>query len=214
MASLVGYVHTVQLKLKIEDATSPFSDEPTPLYRMDEILAVVGRDKKNIDDAVDCMEQRLQLHSAATKQKTLKLIKYMSLKGSGELQRALVRLSQQIKELQAYRCAPDAFKGDIPWKRVQEYAKEALESVHAVKDERNRWNEEREGFVHAGGMGSSRKMEGFGSGGNEFSSERVSKSERYEGFGNGPKTRQGGSCLLYTSPSPRDVEESRMPFSA
>ena len=24
----------------------------------------------------------------------------------------------------------------------------------------------------------------------------------------------GGSCLLYTSPSPRDVEESRMPSSA
>ena len=29
------------------------------------------------------------------------------------------------------------------------------------------------------------------------------------------KTSQGnGSCLLYTSPSPRDVEESRMPSSA
>ena len=26
--------------------------------------------------------------------------------------------------------------------------------------------------------------------------------------------RQSGSCLLYTSPSPRDVEESRMPSSA
>ena len=25
---------------------------------------------------------------------------------------------------------------------------------------------------------------------------------------------QGGVCLLYTSPSPRDVEESRMPSSA
>ena len=25
---------------------------------------------------------------------------------------------------------------------------------------------------------------------------------------------QGGCCLLYTSPSPRDVEESRMPSSA
>ena len=26
--------------------------------------------------------------------------------------------------------------------------------------------------------------------------------------------RQGRTCLLYTSPSPRDVEESRMPSSA
>ena len=28
------------------------------------------------------------------------------------------------------------------------------------------------------------------------------------------KSDQGVSCLLYTSPSPRDVEESRMPSSA
>ena len=26
--------------------------------------------------------------------------------------------------------------------------------------------------------------------------------------------QEGGACLLYTSPSPRDVEESRMPSSA
>ena len=29
-----------------------------------------------------------------------------------------------------------------------------------------------------------------------------------------PKKTYQGSCLLYTSPSPRDVEESRMPSSA
>ena len=28
------------------------------------------------------------------------------------------------------------------------------------------------------------------------------------------KVGQNGACLLYTSPSPRDVEESRMPSSA
>ena len=28
------------------------------------------------------------------------------------------------------------------------------------------------------------------------------------------QTYTGGSCLLYTSPSPRDVEEARMPSSA
>ena len=29
-----------------------------------------------------------------------------------------------------------------------------------------------------------------------------------------PECNQGAFCLLYTSPSPRDVEESRMPSSA
>ena len=31
---------------------------------------------------------------------------------------------------------------------------------------------------------------------------------------NGPGSFQPGSCLLYTSPSPRDAHESRMPSSA
>ena len=30
----------------------------------------------------------------------------------------------------------------------------------------------------------------------------------------GPHDKTGAGCLLYTSPSPRDVEESRMPSSA
>ena len=33
-------------------------------------------------------------------------------------------------------------------------------------------------------------------------------------LGNVAKHVQGVDCLLYTSPSPRDVEESRMPSSA
>ena len=33
-------------------------------------------------------------------------------------------------------------------------------------------------------------------------------------FENSEKIELSGTCLLYTSPSPRDVEESRMPSSA
>ena len=45
---------------------------------------------------------------------------------------------------------------------------------------------------------------------------RVIKIERSEGdFARYyDKDVKGNSCLLYTSPSPRDVEESRMPSSA
>ena len=39
--------------------------------------------------------------------------------------------------------------------------------------------------------------------------------ERIEGFGKEIKfTREGRNCLLYTSPSPRDGHQSRMPSSA
>ena len=36
----------------------------------------------------------------------------------------------------------------------------------------------------------------------------------YLGLSKNLKNAMGMSCLLYTSPSPRDVEESRMPSSA
>ena len=37
---------------------------------------------------------------------------------------------------------------------------------------------------------------------------------RYSGSGDSSDKRNLYTCLLYTSPSPRDVEESRMPSSA
>lgn len=100
------------------------------VYRMDEVLETVGRDAKNIDDAVDCIAQRLQYRSSNVKQKSLKLVKYVAQKGSPEFQRGLNRLAPVIRELTHYTCAPDPFKGDIPWKRVQQYAKEALDVIH------------------------------------------------------------------------------------
>ena len=199
MASkLVSYVHTVQLKLKIEQATLPHIDEPTPLYIYDEVTEAIGRDRKNIDDAIDCLEQRLQFRSTSTKQKALKLIKHMSQKGSGELQRALVRLSGQIKELQAFRCAPDAFKGDVPWKRVQEYAKEALEAIHSVKGDGARNGGDWGSGSLSSGLSTSttggKRMEGFGNdatgrgmsgASGATSGGATSSSRRYEGFGSG-----------------------------
>ncbi|KAI8114105.1 hypothetical protein M9434_002231 [Picochlorum sp. BPE23] len=148
MASrIVGLVQSVQLKLKIEACTHG-DDEPAPIYRMDEVLETVGRDAKNIDDAVDCIAQRLQYRSSNVKQKSLKLVKYIAQKGSPEFQRGLNRLAPVIRELTHYTCGPDPFKGDIPWKRVQQYAKEALDVIH-----------------HGGGDGGSSRsgMVGFGS---------------------------------------------------
>ena len=187
MASkLVSYVHTVQLKLKIEQATLPNNDDPPPPNVMEELCAAIGRDRKNVDDAIDCLEQRLQARSPAAKQKALKLVKYMSQRGSGELQRALVRLSSQIKELQTFRCAPDAFKGDIPWKRVQEYAREALEAIHRVREA-----DASGGISSMASMASmssaGKRMEGFGSG-NASGNTRGNTSGNTSGNANGVGT--------------------------
>ncbi len=65
----------------------------------------------------------------------LRLVKHIASKGSPELRRAILRQSSEVKSLTQFRCAPDPFKGDIPWKRVQEYASEALAAMHAAPQE-------------------------------------------------------------------------------
>ena len=48
----------------------------------------------------------------------------------------------------------------------------------------------------------------------EFSASAGTVSQITEAAGRLSQLRRGAFCLLYTSPSPRDVEESRMPSSA
>ena len=50
--------------------------------------------------------------------------------------------------------------------------------------------------------------------GKEYMIRRGIKPNVFEIFCDGKLVDQNASCLLYTSPSPRDVEESRMPSSA
>jgi predicted transcriptional regulator with HTH domain len=167
---LASFVGTVQLKLKVEKATSS-EDEPAPsaffyfyyvestqsrwlytwlyyssivrleadglaacvaVYLLDEVVRAAGSNPKNISDVVEALKQRLEFRSSVIKQKALKLVKHAALKGSSELKRSLNKLSPLIRELTHYRCAPDPFKGDIPWKKVQEYARDALETIHAA----------------------------------------------------------------------------------
>ena len=95
-------------------------------------MRAAGSSPKNISDVVEAVKQRLEFRSSVIKQKALKLVKHAALKGSSELKRSLNQLSPLIRELTHYRCAPDPFKGDIPWKKVQESARDALEAIHAA----------------------------------------------------------------------------------
>ena len=56
----------------------------------------------------------------------------MSARGSSEFRLAMARQSGVIRELISYRCAPDQFRGDLVWRRVQEAAQQALDALHAA----------------------------------------------------------------------------------
>jgi hypothetical protein len=91
---------------------------------------------------------------------TLKLIKHAAQRGSPELRRALARHSSSVRDLTHFKCAPDPFKGDIPWKRVQEYAREALDTLHAAPGTQNSSSFTSTGLGSVGASG--KRMQGFG----------------------------------------------------
>ena len=59
-------------------------------------------------------------------------MKHIAQRGAPDFRQALARQSAAVRDLTHFRCAPDPFKGDIPWKRVQEYARDTMEALHAA----------------------------------------------------------------------------------
>lgn len=233
-ASLSNFVGSLQLKAKIDEATS-LKDDPTPsktvitlyitpaftiadptihylcaVYLLDETVQMIGNKPDNVKAAIDALKARLSHRSPIVKQKTLRLIKHCCQKGSPEFKRAMSRHSYSVKDLTSYKCTPDDFKGDIPWKRVQEAARECLEALHAAPDNNNNnmINNAYQSYLPTSGYENrgGRRMEGFGSGtgvGGPSSSSLSSHGEM-TAFGNTPLdpsssgSNQRSSSLLET----------------
>ena len=77
-----------------------------------------------------------------------------------------------VRELTHYRCASDPFKGDMPWKRVQQYAREAMDALHSAPPAAD--GRAGAGVAHLDG-----KIQGFGS----DSNFKSSSSSSYVGYG-------------------------------
>lgn len=118
----------------------------------------------------------------------LRLVKHAAQRGSPELRRSLARQSHLVRDLTHFKCAPDPFKGDIPWKRVQEYAKEALDALHAAPDAQQaspgpQLGRRIQGFgSEGGGAATSSGMMGFGS-----------ESAGYNNYSSGAGILSGGA---------------------
>ncbi|KFM22766.1 30S ribosomal protein S13, chloroplastic [Auxenochlorella protothecoides] len=181
-ARVAGFIGSVQLQIKIAEATSS-SDEVTPVYILDEVLSLVGSNRDAIDTATNAIVPRLKARSATVKQKALRLTRHACLKGDAALRSRLTHLaSPAVRDLLSYRCDPDPFKGDIPWKRVQELAKDTLTAMHAGP----------EAAVGGASHALQGRIQGMGSGdagggGAAFSAS----SSRMVGFGSGAAGPQG-----------------------
>ena len=157
------------------------------VYLLDEVARLVGSKAENVTAAVETLVNRLQARSPVVKQKALRVIKHCCIKGSPEFKRSMARQSAIVRDLTNFRCPPDPFKGDIPWKRVQEAAREALAALHAAPTISHTY----EPSNSSGALGS--RIQGFGSDAIQSTSSTkyegdigVYKSHKLMAFGNSP----------------------------
>ncbi|EFN52159.1 hypothetical protein CHLNCDRAFT_139330 [Chlorella variabilis] len=171
MSELVGaWVGWAKTKLLVEQATSS-TDDPTPIYMLDEVVAALADgDTRAGVDAV-----------------ALKLVTHIGRKGSSDLRRLMARRSGAVRDLLHYRCDPDPFKGDTVWKRVQEYAQEALNAIHGTPDSGGRIQGFGSDAPGSGGGGYGSSM-GFGS---DSAGGGSSSSSRMVGFGSADVLQSG-----------------------
>ncbi|KAK2077332.1 hypothetical protein QBZ16_004966 [Prototheca wickerhamii] len=153
---VAGFIGAVQLQIKIGEATTS-SDDPTPVYILDDVVSMVGSNREAIETACNSLHLRLKARTPTVKQKALRLARHICLRGPPAFKSRLAQVcSTAIRDLTHYTCDPDPFKGDIPWKRVQALAQEALQALYGD-------GEAADGPGLAG-PGAQSRIEGFGSG--------------------------------------------------
>jgi hypothetical protein len=104
-----------------------------------------------------------------------------------------------VRELTHYRCASDPFKGDMPWKRVQQHAREAMDALHSAPAA------ETGGATAFGVAKLEGRIQGFGS-----DSDPKSSSSYYQGYGgsSGKKMTGFGGAPLEASNNQQSMLEA------
>mmetsp|Transcript_13475 Transcript_13475/g.49036 ORF Transcript_13475/g.49036 Transcript_13475/m.49036 type:complete len:611 (+) Transcript_13475:157-1989(+) len=115
---------------KIDEATT--NDESTPpVWVLDDILAILDSgDYDAIKDTADYFAKKCDSNKVLVKIKALRSLKYLCFKADVTFRRDLQKNAQIIRNLQMYKGAEDALKGDADNKRVRELAKEVVKLMY------------------------------------------------------------------------------------
>ncbi len=106
-------------------------DNPTPGYVYPELIKLTHADVANCDKMSDWLYRRLQQSSPSVKWKVLLVMKLVSKGGRMEFKRALQRQNEAVKQCLQFKGPPDPLRGDEPYRKVKDAAKDALEAMFA-----------------------------------------------------------------------------------
>ncbi|KAH8058632.1 ENTH domain containing protein [Aureococcus anophagefferens] len=111
-------------------ARATSSDEsPTPGYMYGEIAKMTLASFDACKQIEDYLLKRCGNKNANVKNKALLIIKHVASSGRPEFRRNLLRQLGVLKDCLSFTGPPDALRGDEPYRKVRESAKEALEAV-------------------------------------------------------------------------------------
>eukprot|EP00629_Pelagomonadales_sp_RCC1024_P009352 CAMPEP_0119264170 /NCGR_PEP_ID=MMETSP1329-20130426/3325_1 /TAXON_ID=114041 /ORGANISM="Genus nov. species nov., Strain RCC1024" /LENGTH=208 /DNA_ID=CAMNT_0007263915 /DNA_START=114 /DNA_END=737 /DNA_ORIENTATION=+ len=152
-------------------------ESPTPGYMYGEIARMTLASFDACRDVEDYLVKRCGNKNANVKLKALVIIRHVCDNGAPAFRKDLCRQLPAIKDCLHFTGPPDALRGDDPYRRVREAAREAVEAV----------THDPGGGGGAPGLG--RRMEGFagdGGGGYGPGGGGHPTPPRYEGYGNSP----------------------------
>lgn len=99
-------------------------------YVFTELAKLTHADVVVCDKMADWLADKVKKNEANVKWKALQVVKQVSKGGRGEFRRSMQRHAEHIKACLQFRGPPDPLKGDEPYRRVRDTAKEALEAVY------------------------------------------------------------------------------------
>ena len=127
---------------------------------------------------------------------------------------AVLSGSRGDKSAKENRARAKQLDKDIRGKGLPGATKVTGRYVEKGDDGKEKKVKERSHVVTSGKMGKRKFKKAVKALGKKYGQDAVITQTKGGGGATLKRTRKGGFCLLYTSPSPRDVEESRMPSSA
>ena len=104
-------------------------DNPTPGYVFVELTKMLHGDAGLCEKMSDSLYKRLQRSEPAVKWKTLTVMKLVAKSSRPEFRRALQRGNEAVKACLQFKGPPDPLRGDEPYRKVKDAAKEALEAM-------------------------------------------------------------------------------------
>jgi hypothetical protein len=104
-------------------------ENPTPGYVYPELIKLTHADVANCERMAEWLFRRLQRTEPSVKFKVLQVMKLVSKGGRMEFKRALQRQNEAVKACQQFKGPPDPLRGDEPYRKVKEAAKDALEAM-------------------------------------------------------------------------------------